>query len=54
MWLTIGLGIYGFGFFGTLAYNLRDIVYISSPLVVCRNAIFWPVFLPILIALKGR
>lgn len=48
----VGGGIYLIGAIGTLAYNLHDMVYISRPLVILRNAVFWPIFLPILIAIR--
>lgn len=45
--------LYIFGGIGTLAYNLHDMVYITRPLAILRNAIFWPIFLPVLIAIKN-
>lgn len=49
----IWIGIYAVGAVGTAAYNLHDMVYIGNPLIVVRNAIFWPIFLPVLIVLKS-
>lgn len=48
--LTItALAVYAAGAAGTFAYNMYDMVYVTRPLAIARNAIFWPVFLPILL-----
>lgn len=50
-WQMIGL-LYVAGVGGTLRYNLRGMIFMTRPLVVLRNAVFWPFFLPVLIAFK--
>lgn len=48
--------LYAIGFIGTLVFNLAIIVGpVTRPLVVLRNAVLWPVFLPMLIgAIRER
>jgi hypothetical protein len=52
--VTAAVSIYVIGIFATLAYNLYDMVFVSNWLTIIRNAIFWPIFLPVLIALRQR
>lgn len=45
------LGIYIAGFLATLVFNMMIIVGPASPGAVLRNALLWPVMLPVLILL---
>lgn len=48
MWWWI-LGIYLVGAIATLWLNLATIIGPANPVTVLRNALLWPIFLPILI-----
>lgn len=52
-WTIVAIG-YSIGAVGTFAYNMHDMVYVTSWLRIIRNALLWPIFLPILIALKEK
>lgn len=53
MKIALGLALYTFGALATLIFNFWIIEGAEiSQLIVARNAILWPVFLPILIVLK--
>lgn len=48
MWWWI-LGIYLAGAVGTALLNLHLVIGPADPVVVLRNALLWPFFLPILL-----
>lgn len=43
--------LYVAGFIGTMAFNLAMIVGPANPLAILRNALLWPIVLPVLIIL---
>ena len=52
MWAVAG-GLYAAGAFATFVFNRNLIVGpVTYPLAVLRNALFWPIFLPWLIAIS--
>lgn len=52
LWVWITLYVAGFMFTGGL--NLAMIVGPANPLAVLRNALLWPIMLPVLIFLAGK
>ena len=49
IWLWIGSVLYAIGVVGTFVYNGSIIYGPIRYMAVFRNALFWPIFLPILI-----
>ncbi len=45
------IAVYIVGALSTAAFNLSRLVYIESPLSIVRNALLWPVCLPVLLIL---
>jgi hypothetical protein len=44
--------LYAIGAAATMTYNLRGLIVIINPLAIIRNALLWPIFLPVLIATR--
>ena len=51
MWTSIAV-IYAIGAVGTFVYNGAIIYGPINYMAVLRNALFWPIFLPVLIVLN--
>lgn len=49
-WIIVG-AVYVAGALATFTWNLSLVVVVTRPLVLVRNAIFWPWFVPILLTL---
>lgn len=49
MWWVIGIVIYLLFAAGTAVFNLSIIIGPARPLAILRNALLWPIFLPILL-----
>ncbi len=45
------IAVYIFGALATVAFNLSRLVYIEYPFSIVRNALLWPVCLPVLLIL---
>lgn len=51
MWWWI-VGIYLAGAVVTAVFNLNIVIGPANPLTILRNALLWPIFLPILLMLS--